>query len=220
MKQVLAAGALMAALGLMTPHAIIPQAMAQPARAVTAPDAPSFRKPLELVKGDYKPLPRAAANETLPDFSAAAAVNEKYDAYSLLIWHKGRVVFERYWNGTGPDTRAESASMHKSVMATLVGTAIADKSIGSLEDGVGKYIPEWKDDPRGRTTLRQTLSMASGLSPLSTEGGPQSENARFQEGIGMRELTLGRKQVAPPGTVFDYRNQNSQLAGYILEAAT
>ncbi|MBL8629484.1 MAG: serine hydrolase [Rhodospirillaceae bacterium] len=192
-------------------------ASAQPAQANTNPDAPSFRTPLDLVKGDYKPLPRGTSTA---DFSAAEAINAKYDAYSLLIWHKGAVVLEKYWNNTGPDTRAESASMHKSVMVTLLGTAIANKSIGSVDDSVGKYIPEWKSDPRGKTTIRQTLSMATGLSPLSTDGGPQSENARFAAGIEMRALTLGRTQLVAPGTVFDYRNQNSQLAGYIIEAAT
>jgi CubicO group peptidase (beta-lactamase class C family) len=192
-------------------------ASAQPAQANTNPDAPSFRTPLEVVKGDYKPLPRATSAF---DFTAAEEINAKYDAYSLLIWHKGAVILEKYWNNTGPDTRAESASMHKSVMVTLLGTAIADKKIKSVDDPVGKYIAEWKTDPRGKTTIRQTLSMATGLSALSTEGGPQSENARFQAGVNMRELTLGRTQKVPPGTVFDYRNQNSQVAGYIIEAAT
>jgi CubicO group peptidase (beta-lactamase class C family) len=190
---------------------------AQREQGNTNPDAASFREPLELVKGDYRPLPRAA---TKADFTAAAAVNEKYDPYSLLIWHKGGVVFEKYWNGTGPDTRAESASMHKSVMVNVVGTVIADGKIKSVDDPVGKYIPEWKNDPRGKTTLRQTLSMATGLSPLSSDGGAQSDNAKFMQGINMRELTLSRTLIAEPGKVFDYRNQNSQLAGYILEAAT
>jgi CubicO group peptidase (beta-lactamase class C family) len=182
------------------------------------PDVTTLREPIEKVPGDYRPLPVGSRPDL--DFSEAVAINEKYDGYSLMIWQANEVIFEKYFAGGSPDTRAESASMHKSVMSTLMGVAIADGLVGSLEDPIGKYIPEWKDDPRGKMTIHNVLNMATGLAPLSMEGGVLSANSRFQQGLFMRSLTLSRAQVAEPGTVFDYRNQNSQLGGMIIEAAT
>jgi len=186
----------------------------------TPPDAVPIREPLETVAGDYRPLPRADAGRARPDFAAAEAVNQTYDGWSLMIWQGGAVVYESFSNGGGPEARPEPASMHKSVMATLMGAAIADGAVTSVDDPVGRYIPEWKDDPRGAITVRNVLNMATGLAPLSSRGGVLSANMRFTLGLFMRELTLSRPQVTPPGTVFDYRNPNSQMGGIIIEAAT
>ncbi|MDX2144512.1 MAG: serine hydrolase [Rhodospirillaceae bacterium] len=185
---------------------------------VSVPDAAATREPLETVAGDYRPLPRAE-NQAF-DFSAAEAINQKYDGYSLLIWHNGAVIFERYYNGGDSESRTEPASMHKSVMASLMGVAIAEGHVKGLDEPVAPTIPEWANDPRGQITVRNVLNMATGLEPLSPAGGPLSPNARFSQGLFMRGLTLGRKLIHPPGSVFDYRNPNSQMGGLIIEAAT
>lgn len=187
---------------------------------VSVPDAAATREPLEKVVGDFRPLPRAGADQAIPDFAAATMVSEKYDGYSLVIWQGGKVIFEKYFLGATPEDRTEPASMHKSVMSTLMGIAIAKGHVTSVDDPVEKYIPEWANDPRGKITVRNVLNMATGLEPLSVAGGVLSANSRFQLGLFMRELTLGRKLISEPGAHFDYRNPNSQLGGIIIEAAT
>ena len=187
---------------------------------VSLPDAVATRDALEKVAGDYRALPRVEATQPGLDFSAAEALNQKFDGYSLMIWHKGAVIFEKYYAGGTADSHTEPASMHKSVMSSLMGVAIADGLVGSIDDPIGKYLPEWKDDPRGKITIHNVLNMATGLAPLSTDGGVLSPNSRFQMGLFMRSLALSRSAVAEPGTVFDYRNPNSQLGGMIIEAAT
>ena len=182
------------------------------------PDVTALREPIEEVAGDYRPLP--VGNRPELDFSEAIALNEKFDGYSLMIWQGGEVILDKYFAGGSADARAESASMHKSVMSTLMGAAIADGLVGNLEDPIGKYIPEWANDPRGKITIHNVLNMATGLAPLSMDGGVLSANSRFQQGLFMRQLTLSRPLIAEPGTVFDYRNPNSQLGGMIIEAAT
>lgn len=186
---------------------------------VAVADAAATREPIEPVVGDFRPLPRASTETPIPDFKAADAINEKYSAYSLLVWHNGAVIHEKYWGDATADSRPESASMHKSAMASLLGIAIAEGHIGSVDDPVGKYIPEWANDPRGKITLRQTLHMATGLAGLEM-GGLLSQNSRFGYGLFMRQLTFGRELTSEPGTVFDYRNPNSQMLGYIIEATT
>jgi CubicO group peptidase (beta-lactamase class C family) len=183
-----------------------------------AADVTTLREPIEKVAGDYRPIP--VGNRPELDFSEAVAINQKFSGYSLLIWQGGELIFEQYFDGGAKDTRAESASMHKSVMSTLMGAAIADGAVSSVDDPIGKYIPEWANDPRGKITVRNVLNMATGLAPLSMEGGILSANSRFSFGLFMRALTLSRPLVTEPGTVFDYRNPNSQLGGMIIEAAT
>jgi CubicO group peptidase (beta-lactamase class C family) len=182
-----------------------------------SPNMVETRTPLEKVAGDHRPLPVGSRPDV--DFSAAVAVNEKYQGYSLLIWQGGELIFEKYFNGGGPDTRAESASMHKSVMATLMGVVVDERLVKGVDDSVSDYLPEWKNDPRGKITIRNTLQMATGLEPPDTKGGLLSVESRFRLGLFFRQATLDRKLINEPGAVFDYRNPNSQMAGMIIEAA-
>jgi CubicO group peptidase (beta-lactamase class C family) len=170
--------------------------------------------------GPYRPLPRPSVDDPVPDFSVAEAINLKYDAYSLMIWHKGKVLLEKYYNGATADSRSEAASMHKSVVSILMGIAIAEGFIGSVDDPLAKYIPEWKDDNRGKITIRNVLNMATGLAPLSKKGGVLSANSRFAMGLSSRSLALSRTARVEPGTVFEYGNPNAQLAGIVIEGAT
>ncbi|MFT7288568.1 MAG: CubicO group peptidase (beta-lactamase class C family) [Halieaceae bacterium] len=111
--------------------------------------------------------------------------------------------------------------MHKSVVALLVAAAIADGAIGSADDPIGDYLPAWRNDPRGAISLRDVLTMTSGLEPFSREGGFNSPGWSYVQGPGdARAETLGRPLVRKPGTVFHYSGFNSQLLLMVIEAAT
>jgi CubicO group peptidase (beta-lactamase class C family) len=171
---------------------------------------------LEKVAGASKRLPGDGPTEDRTRFADAIKYAEDMKSYSFLIWRDGELLVERYMNGGTVSTRTESASMHKSVMAMVVGHALADGKLGSLEDPVGKYIDEWEDDERGKITLRQVLNMATGLTTTSAAGGVLSETSRFQMGLFPESILLSRKLQRPPGTVFEYLNVNSNTMGLIL----
>jgi CubicO group peptidase (beta-lactamase class C family) len=95
--------------------------------------------------------------------------------------------------------------MHKSVLGLVYGAALRDGIIHSLDDKVGDYLQEWANDPRGSITLRQLLTMQSGLSL----GGIDATAA----------VALSRTQDVPPGARFEYSNVNSELAGVALNRA-
>ena len=190
-------------------------------RPLLLPDATRIYRPLEVVAGLSSPgrLPRA--RDTADDrFAAAGRLAAAMDSYALLIWHNGRIVYERYWQGADPGSRPESASMHKTVVALAVGAAVAEGHIAGLDTPLGNFIGEWRGDPRGRITVGQVLGMASGLDTTSSAGGVVSETSRFLAGFGAASLVLSRDLIAPPGTVFGYRNINTQLLGIVLERAT
>ena len=154
-------------------------------------------------------------------FAEAATYAREKNSYSFLVWQNGAILHETYFEPFTADTRANSASMHKSVLALVIGAALDEGFIASVDDPAGTYIPEWADTPRGEITLKNLLQMASGLAPLSAAGGMTSPAALFvSEGEKARETVLGLQLIKAPGSEFHYANAVSQVLGLIVERAT
>ncbi|MEO0997367.1 MAG: serine hydrolase [Pseudomonadota bacterium] len=177
-------------------------------------------RPLGRIAGKLTtPLPAAAGRDNR--FDAAIAHAGDRDSYALLVWHDGGLVLEHYFPPYTAELRPESASMHKSVLGLAVAAAIADGAIGSADDRVGRYIAAWDDDPRGDITIRQLLTMTSGLKPLSRDGGTESDAYKYwYNGADARETLLSLELEHEPGTVFYYQDTVPQLLLMVLESAT
>jgi len=166
--------------------------------------------PIEVVEGapGTHPLAVAGPNDVgiAPDALAKAqAYSDSLGGHALIVWRGGKIRYEHYGAGLTADTRYETFSMHKSVLGLVYGAALKDGIIHSLDDKAGDYLSEWANDPRGQITLRQILTMSSGIS---------------QSGIDAKaELALASKIDVPPGSRFEYNNANSELAGVILDRA-
>ena len=76
------------------------------------------------------------------------------DSYALLVWQDGALRHVEYSPPYDAELRPESASMHKSILALVVGAAIDDGAIGSVDDPVETYLPEWRGNARGQITIR------------------------------------------------------------------
>lgn len=179
-----------------------------------------WRRPAEAVPGGRRRLETGEARHIKPEaLQAALAYAESTGSHAFLIHHRGALVLERYGNGHGPDTRFDTASMHKSVMALLVGIAIAEGRIDRIDDPVSRYIEEWADDPRGAITLRQLASMSSGLKLEPFRPNPFAPGLRLMIGSDVEALALALPKDEPPDQRFEYTNFNSQLLGIALERA-
>jgi CubicO group peptidase (beta-lactamase class C family) len=193
-------------------------AAAQAASAPPAPSSAKFPKTFELES--YQPIETAAgAPGTHPlkvagpgdrviseaALAKAQAYSDALDGHALLVWQGGKLRYEHYGDGFGLDTRFETFSMHKSVLGLLYGAAIRDGVIHSLDDRAGDYLAEWKADPRGAITIRQLLTMESGLG--------------LGHGDSTAEVALAEPQDVPPGSRFEYNNANPEIAGVILDRA-
>lgn len=158
---------------------------------------------------------------TLDALSEASDYVRGMDSYAFIVWQGGELRHEEYFAPHDEDLRPESASMHKSVLALVVGAAIQSGEISSVDDAVEVYVPEWRDTPRGQITIRNLLQMNSGLKKLSWEGGMESDAARFNlQGETARSTLLSLPLQQEPGTVFYYANTQSQLLALIVERAT
>lgn len=182
--------------------------------------------PKEPVPGNPNDsLPLAAASDrTLPEDVLAdiATYAEAQGSQSLIVLHNGAIQLERYWGDSDRETWFNPQSMSKSVLGLLMGIAIADGDIESVTDPIGKYIEEWRDDPRGAATIEQTLRMSAGLEQMteSYDFDLFSRGTRYNFGEDFTGMILDLKQVDPPGTVFDYNNEETNLLGIVIERAT
>lgn len=176
-------------------------------------------KPLGTVKGKLSKL-----NEdfySADDFSTAIEYAASLDSYSLLIWHKGALRLEQYYDGFDAELRPETASMHKGVLGLLIAAAIEDGFIKSVDARVGDYIDAWQTLPEGNITIRQLLTMSSGLKSLNSEGGFNSQLMKFFSGrLDARATVLQLRLEKEPGTNFNYANTVSQVLALVLESAT
>jgi CubicO group peptidase (beta-lactamase class C family) len=146
------------------------------------------------------------------------------DTHAFLVAHLDRVVYERFLAPSDRETLETSFSVAKSFLSTLVGMAIDEGLIGSVEDPVTDYLPELTArDPRfERITLSHLLSMSSGLRygeqglPL-----PWGDDIETYYGADLRDIALTETEVErPPGQEWLYNNYNPLLLGMVLERAT
>jgi len=193
---------------------------------ITAPAAVERSQPQVRVTG----LPRAdltpmepvggVVDESIfdPDlFAEAVEYADDSNSVALLVQQGGVIRYERYWPGYGPETRTNPNSMHKPVLALLVGAAIADGYIDSLDAKAATWLTEWQDDPRQEITIRQLLQMSSGLE-IPVFGTWKS--ARILFGSDLVAGVLDLQAEKPAGSEFQYSNANSQLLALIIERAT
>jgi CubicO group peptidase (beta-lactamase class C family) len=149
--------------------------------------------------------------------AAAEAYGTQTNSVALLVYHRGALRYEKYWPGFGRDSVTDPFSAHKTVMGLLVGAAVADGYIGSIDEPAAKYLTEWAGDDRQTITIRQLLQMSSGL---DTPRFGTWTGLSVTLGSHLERTVLGLPLVKPPGTDFQYSNASSQLVGVILERAT
>lgn len=180
--------------------------------------------PDEDIEGDGTyVLPVAAPDERTIN-AAALLEMERYAAefgsHALIVIHDGRIQDEWYAPHWSRERLTQSQSMHKSLVGVLIGVAIDEGRIESLDDPVGRYLEEWRDDPRGTVTLRQMLQMSSGLSQYGFTLNPFTDDMRWMLSGDSGEVVL-RTPAADwaPGSQHDYNNINSEVLGMVLERA-
>jgi len=179
-------------------------------------------KPFEQVQGDNS-YQLAVATEGTRSIAAAAldeAVEyaEEFGSFTLIVIHREVIQLEWYAEGWNRQRLTESQSMHKTLMGLSIGMAIEDGFIESVEDPVGRYIDEWRDNPRGAITLKQLLQMSSGLGQYSFGLNPFSDALKWLfAGDSVTPLLATPMAGWEPGTRYEYNNLNSELLGLVIE---
>ena len=144
-----------------------------------------------------------------------------YRVSGLLIMHDGKVLTERYGLGRKPDDRWTSFSVAKSVTSLLVGAAIRDGKM-RLEDRVVRFVPELAGSAYADVTLRQMLTMSSGVAWNEDYSDPKSDTRRIGDTKSQAETfayLAKLPRVHPAGAVFHYNTAETSLVGVMLSRA-
>ncbi len=138
----------------------------------------------------------------------------------LLVIKRGGVVIERYAHGVTRDTKWYSFSIAKSVVSLLIGAALQDGDIQSLDAPVVNYLPILADSAYEGVTIRHALQMASGVAWNEDYGDPASDVASTGGSALDRLRYLRRRsRVAEPGDIFNYSTGEINLLGAVLRSA-
>ncbi|MFG1687090.1 serine hydrolase domain-containing protein [Nonomuraea sp. NPDC049269] len=138
--------------------------------------------------------------------------------FSALVIRHDRLVTERYFHGSGAQRSNNIHSASKSVLQALVHIAIAKGYIGSLDDPVVGYLPEYfgnASPDKKKITLRHMLTMRSGLD--WTEDSTESQVEKASDWV---QAILGRPLVSVPGTAYNYSTGNTHVVSAVLQKAT
>ena len=177
------------------------------------------------------PLPPSEAPLKGVEFTSAGKKYDMYDYMSLnrvsglLILKNGKIAFERYELGNNQTTRWMSMSVVKSITSTLVGVAIKDGHIKSIDDPVTNYLPTLGGSAYEGVTIRDLLQMASGVNWDETYTNPLSDRRRMLElqlsgnpgSILQLMSRLGR--AGEPGTIWNYNTGETHVVGELIHAA-
>jgi CubicO group peptidase (beta-lactamase class C family) len=169
------------------------------------------------------PLALAKPLDILPQMENFMAANRMA---GVIVLQNGKVRAEHYALDFKPDQRWTSFSVAKSVTSTLVGAAIRDGQIKDLSDPVTRYIPELAGSGYEGVTVRQVLTMTSGVKWSENYSSPSSDVARFitqkpEPGMDVTVSYMRKlKREAPPGSKWVYKTGETNLAGVLVSRAT
>lgn len=139
---------------------------------------------------------------------------------SFLVIRRDSILFESYWEGWNDTLTSNIFSSTKSIVGLLVGAALDEGKIKSLDEPVGNYLPAFKEGKKGKITLRNLLTMSGGLSWDESYASLFSVTTHGYYGNDLYELVTGLQAVDEPGKQFSYRSGDTQLLAFVVEAAT
>lgn len=191
--------------------------------------------PTRLIKAGKRPYPLPLSDKPLTALSFPSG-GKTYDlpdyvalnrVVGLLLLKDGKIAYEHYDYGFTPTSRWMSMSIAKSFVSTLVGAAIKDGYIQSVNDPVTKYLPQLARSAYDKVSVRDVLMMSSGVKWDETYVDPASDRRKLLEiqiasnkPGAIFDLMKTLPKAVEPGTKFNYSTGETVLIGEIVQAAT
>jgi CubicO group peptidase (beta-lactamase class C family) len=136
---------------------------------------------------------------------------------AFLIIKNDTIQYEKYFKGYDKESIVPSFSMAKSVTSILIGCAIDEGLIKSVDEPITNYIPELSKNGFDKVTIKHLLQMTSGINFNESYINPFGDAASFYYGLDLRKEIGKMKLKAEPGKQFEYVSGNTQLLGLVLE---
>lgn len=136
---------------------------------------------------------------------------------AFLIIKNDTIQYEKYFEGYDRESIVPSFSMAKSVTSILIGCAIDERLIKSVDEPIINYIPELSKNGFNKVTIKHLLQMTSGIKFNESYVNPFGDAASFYYGLNLRKEIEKMKLKTEPGKQFEYVSGNTQLLGLVLE---
>ena len=142
----------------------------------------------------------------------------------LIVLHNGDMLYENYWNGNSASSKHIAFSVSKSFLSALIGIAVGDGLIDSIEDPVTKYIPDFNGTGYEGVRIKDILQMSSGVKFNEDYADPKSDINIFgravARGSSFRDFSKTLEREKTPGTYHHYVSIDTQVLGFLLAEVT
>jgi len=180
-------------------------------------DYPHFENMALPASTKPQPWPQHTAYNNTAATKKLEAYNEQLGTVAFLIIKNDSLWYENYAENYGIDSQTNSFSMAKSIVSAMLGKAIQEGYIKSLDQPMGDFLEEFASS---KTTVGDLSSMASGLNWTEHYTSPFSITARTYYDDDLAETMLGLDISETPGERFKYLSGSTQLLGMVIEKAT
>jgi CubicO group peptidase (beta-lactamase class C family) len=172
------------------------------------------------VSSNPQPWPIHKKYNTTSPSSFLESHNKKNKTVAYLVIKNDSLYYEKYYDGYGLDSKSNSFSMSKSIVSALLGKAIMDGYIESLDQPVYQFLPEIKGPYSKIVTLGDLSSMSSGLDWQEEYYSPVSITASSYFINDLKSLILNQEIINEPGKSYSYLSGATQLLGMSIVNAT
>lgn len=156
--------------------------------------------------------------KTIPEVHLQEVEEMKTIAY--IIIKDDSIVHEQYWDGFDENSHTNSFSAAKTIVSILIGAAIDEGKIKSVDQPIADFLPEYKEGKGAAITIKHLLTMSSGINFDENYINPFSYPAVAYYDTDIKEILKNYKAIDEPGKVFKYLGGNTQLLASILEKVT
>lgn len=170
--------------------------------------------------GTPQPWPNHKDYNTTKETELLTKTNTNLETIAFVIIKNDSVWFENYYRNHNKDSKTNSFSMAKSYVSGLMGKAIMDGKIKSLNQPVSDFIPEFSNGKAAEMTVGDLSSMASGSNWSEAYYSPLSITTRAYFDDDLKKVILGLKVIDQPGQSFKYASGDTQMLAMVIEKAT
>jgi CubicO group peptidase (beta-lactamase class C family) len=152
--------------------------------------------------------------------SASLKSFESFGTTAFLVLRDKKIVYELYDDNGSDTTRSNSFSVAKSIVSLLTGCALAEGKIKNLNDPIQDYLPDFKHSNGFKLTIRDLLTMSSGIEWDEGYSSLTSITTKAYYGRHLAQLATELEVKQKPGKIFNYQSCNTQLLAQVLQNAT
>jgi CubicO group peptidase (beta-lactamase class C family) len=145
---------------------------------------------------------------------------QELSTIAFLVIKDTALIREDYWEGYNDSAYSNSFSVAKSIVSLLIGIALDENKIKSIDEPVCNYLPTFCNETNRKLTIRNLLTMSSGLNWQESYNSLFSQTTKAYYGKNINDQVLKLKVTEQPGVLFKYLSCNTQILSNIIEKAT